>query len=286
MATIATQYERPGSLAAAINLLDRPGAVVLAGGQTLLRQLKGLAVPPSLLVDISKIAELRQIAVIGEWLHIGAAATLSEIAAHEAVSAFPVLAEAIASTANLAVRNKGTLVGNLVTANASGELPVAVTTCDAILTLTRNGGQRDVAAADFFLGPNRSAVEAGEIIAAIRLPVPPPGSGSGFSEISVRSGIPPLVCAGTVIDVDEAGFIVHARVVVGGVTGRPAICVGAQEALIGAPLAGAAKKISVAGLSPSPELRYSNYALDVLPTVIARALSKAAAQIPTDSKEA
>jgi CO/xanthine dehydrogenase FAD-binding subunit len=280
MTATAFEYERPDSAARAMELLAAPGAMVLAGGQSLIPLLNRRLVTPKRLVDISRIAELRKIELDDEMLRIGAAVRLAAIEKSPALVHFPLLAEAIASTGSPAIRNRATLIGNLVRANAMSELTVACVALNAGVVIGRQGTTRVMPASEFFLNHHSSAVGGGEIV--LRLDIPRPKAsqaGSAFCEIAARAGAPPLVCVAVQLEADAKGFITAARVVAGGIAGKPVPCANTEAALIGQPAAGAATHIASETLTPSPELPHASYALDVLPVVIERALTRAAGAI-------
>jgi CO/xanthine dehydrogenase FAD-binding subunit len=280
MPAAAFDYERPDSLERAIALLAVPGAVPLAGGQSLIPLLNSRSTTPRCIVDISRIAELRQIEMDGAVLRVGAAVRLAEIEKNALVADFPLLAEAIASTASPAIRNRATLVGNLVRASPQSELPVAVVALDATLVIEGKGMARRIAAADFFLGPHCPAIGDGEIVVRVEFPrrASMPSAGA-FCEICPRAGAPPLICVAIRLELDD-GVIAAASVVAGGITGRPSRCTNTEAALLGHTAATATGGTATEDLVPLPDLPSANYALEVLPIVIERAVTRAVSALP------
>ena len=131
MIAIDFDYARPMQLDEALMLLSRDGAIPLAGGQSLVPALSTAAalaaeVKPTLLVDISRLAELRRLEIVNRRLVLGAAVTLAAVAAAQATRSVSLLSDVVLTVASTAVRNRGTLVGNLVSASPNREMPVVM----------------------------------------------------------------------------------------------------------------------------------------------------------------
>lgn len=285
MTSLAFDYERPETVETAIALLAVPGSIVLAGGQSLVPLLNRRLLRPTRVIDISRIQKLRTIELDAGTLMIGAASRLADIQKDEALAYFPLLAEAIASTANPSIRNRATLVGNLVRANAMSELTVVCVALGATLIIGSQSGTRPVAVADFLLGHHSSAIDAGEIVLRLDIPRPGGASGAAFSEISSRASSTPLVCVAASLESDPGGTITSARIVAGGVHGKPLRCPNSEAALLGRKAADAAQQAFAEQFAPSPELVNAQYAVDVLPVVIGRAVTRALAQINVSSAQ-
>lgn len=282
MTPAAFDYARPDTVGDALALLARDGAVALAGGQSLVPLLADRSLTPSLVVDLGRIAALRGIERLPLGLRVGAVVRLAEIAASPLAAGLPLLTEAIASVATPAIRNRGTLAGNLVRASPNGELPVAAVALDARLVLERPGGERTVAARDFFLGPHRVAAAGGELVVAVLFPSDATSqTGSAFVEVAARRGAPPLACVAARLDADGCGLITRARLVAGGITGVPERLEAAEAALVGARAGDAPDRIAagVASSPPSPDLPDAPYAAEVLPVLLRRAVAIAASRL-------
>jgi carbon-monoxide dehydrogenase medium subunit len=275
MTALAFDYQRPNSVDDALSLIAAPGSVVLAGGQSLVPLLNSRVVTPKLLVDITRIADLRRLEFEGDVLRIGAVARLAGIEKHPALAHFPLLAEAIASTASPAIRNRATLIGNLVRASAMSELTVVCVALGAKLVIGQKGGTRTTAVSDFLVGHHASAVRADEIVLHLEIPRPTGPSGTAFAEIAARAGATPLVCVAACIEADAEGIVSKARIVAGGIAGRPVHCAKSETALTGQPSAGAAQRLVAEDIVPAAELPYATYALEVLPVVMDRAVTRA-----------
>src|SRR5262245_30593812 len=279
MVTVAFDYERPASVDDALSLLAVPGSIVLAGGQSLVPLLNSRVVTPSRLVDITRIAELRKIALDGAVLRIGAAVRLAAIEKDAALAHFPLLAEAIASTASQAIRNRATVIGNLVRANAMSELAVVCVALGARLVIGRKGATRSISVADFLVGHHACAIGADEIVLHLEIPRPVGASGTAFAEITARAGATPLVCVAAAIEVDTKGIVSKPRIIAGGIAGRPVHCAKSEASLTGWPSADAARRLVTEDITPAAELPHAAYALEVLPVVMGRAVARAAQAI-------
>jgi carbon-monoxide dehydrogenase medium subunit len=174
-------YVRPATLDEAVAALASGGedAKVIAGGQSLLPLLRLRLAYPELLVDIGGIIELRGITDAGGELLIGARTTHHQLA-HDPLIAehCGLLAEAAGTVADPAVRHRGTLGGSLAHADPAGDLPAVILALDATLVARGPGGEREIAAADFFTDYLTTTLLPGEILTGIR--VPKLGAGWGF----------------------------------------------------------------------------------------------------------
>ena len=178
------EYVRPGSLEDALAALAEPEAKALAGGQSLVSVLKLRLVRPRLLVDIGGLA-LRGVEELGGELHIGALTVWRELENARALQrpALAALADCAAGVGDLQVRNLGTVGGNLAHADPASDLPAVLLALDASVVLRSAGGERAVAAHDFFLGPFLTALSPGELLTEIVVPLPPAGAGSAYESV-------------------------------------------------------------------------------------------------------
>ena len=279
MTSLPFDYERPDSLKQALSLIAEPGSVVLAGGQSLVPLLNRRVVTPKRIVDITRIPDLKKIELGDDVMRIGAIVRLADIEKHAALAHFPLLAEAIASTASPAIRNRATLIGNLVRASAMSELAVACVALGARLVIGEKSGTRSSAVIDFLVGHHSSGVREGEMVLYAEIPRPKGPTGAAFSEIASRAGAPPLICVASYLEADAEGVIVKARIVAGGIAGKPTRCAKSEAALIGQALADVAGCLVAEDITFAPELPHAAYALEVLPVVMSRAVARAAENI-------
>jgi carbon-monoxide dehydrogenase medium subunit len=177
-------YARPRSLAEAIELLAADdGARALAGGQTLINVMKARAGSPDALVDLNDLEELKRIELGADGtLELGAMATYSAIMASSEARARPIIGEVCAQIADVQVRNRGTIGGNVCTNDPTNHLPPLLAALGAEFTIAGAGGERTVSAEEFFLGVYFTAVGPGEVLMSIRVPA---GRSDGFAAVTL-----------------------------------------------------------------------------------------------------
>ena len=160
------EYAKPGSVAEALELLaSNDGARALAGGQTLINVMKARAASPDMLVDLNGLEELRGIELAGDGtLTIGAMTTYSELMGSAEAKARPILGEVCATIADVQVRNRGTIGGNVCSNDPTNHLPPLMVAVGARMTIAAAGGEREVPAEEFFLGVYLTAVGLGELL--------------------------------------------------------------------------------------------------------------------------
>jgi aerobic carbon-monoxide dehydrogenase medium subunit len=164
-------YARAKSLAEAFELIERPGAKVLAGGQSLIPTLNMRLAHPELLVDITALGDLRGIELKPSGLRIGALATHAQIEKSELVAKHvPLLAQAVKHVAHPAIRNRGTIGGSLALADPAAEYPAVALALNATIVLAHRRGERRVSAGHFFKGLFETDIRAGELVAAVEFP--------------------------------------------------------------------------------------------------------------------
>ena len=169
-------YARPASLAEALELLAaNEGARILAGGQTLVNVMKARAASPEAVVDLAALEDLRGIELgIDGSLDIGAMTTISDLVESPEARARPIIGEVAAQIADVQVRNRGTIGGNICANDPTNHLPPLLVALDATMTIASAGGERTVGADDFFLGVYMTAAGPGEILDQRAHPSGPP----------------------------------------------------------------------------------------------------------------
>ena len=179
-------YYRAGSLAEASQLLQQhPGAKLLAGGHSLIPLLKLRLATPAALIDIGRLDELKGIRVAGGRVRIGALTTHAELAASsELAERCPALAEAAGMIGDPAVRNRGTIGGNVAHADPASDLPTVLCALDATIAVTVDDSERSIPAADFFEGMMETALGEHDILTAIEVPSAPAGQGQAYVKFS------------------------------------------------------------------------------------------------------
>jgi aerobic carbon-monoxide dehydrogenase medium subunit len=200
------EYACPTSISEAVALLaSHDGeAKLLAGGQSLVPMMAFRVATPSLLVDLRKLAELRQIRITQDGVVLGAMVRWRDLLEDERLkTAHPLLVAAVEHVAHYQIRNRGTVGGSIAHADPAAEMPGIVVTCEAQIAVMGKGGGRTIAAGDFFRGPLMTALEADEIITEIRLPAWPAKRRYGFQEFSRRRGDFAMAAAAVFYDEDN-----------------------------------------------------------------------------------
>ena len=195
-------YHRPRGLQEALDVLGslRDDAKVLAGGQSLVPLMSMRLSAPAHLVDVNHVPGLDTVEVDDDVVRVGALARHSQVEHHAAAyDAVPLLRQALRLVAHPTIRNRGTTVGSLVHADPAAEMPAVLCLLDGTVTLRDVDGSRDVAAADFFVGPMESALRPGELAVHATFRRPPVGSGSAFVEVSRRQGDYAMCGVGAVV---------------------------------------------------------------------------------------
>lgn len=229
-------YLAPDTLEDAIGALSEHGAEgkVLAGGQSLVPMMNMRLSRPAVLVDVTGIDELSGIRTNGA-IAIGATTRQCDVLTHEALEPFPVLGTALRNVGHTANRSRGTFGGSIAHADPAAELPAVVLALDAEMVVQGPGGERVVAADDFFVTYYTTDIGVEEVLTKVRVPVRPP-SAWGFAEVARRHGDFALAGAVVTATIDGAGSVEEARVVLFGVADRPVRAVAAEAALVGRPL--------------------------------------------------
>lgn len=276
---------QPGSLAEAAGLLEQHGeeARPLAGGTDLFVQLKTRRLRVPRLVDLRAIAGLAEITYRpGEGLEIGPLVTHARLASHPVVrEKFTALAEACASVGSPQVRNLGSIGGNLCNASPAADTAPALLALGAVLRLLGPRGEREVPLAAFFLGPGRTALSAGELVRAVWLPEPAPGTASTYLKLGRRQALE-IAVAGVALAARRAGDAWRdCRLALGAVAPTPLLAVRAAAELEGTDWSGQAlrnaARVAAQECSPISDQRASaEYRRDMVGVLTVRAASRLA----------
>ena len=203
-------YVRAGALDEVLGLLQEHGdtARLLMGGTDLFVRMRDGFIRPRVVVDVKYLPGMRDIGYDDRaGLTVGAAVTMNELARHPEVQAhYPLLAEAANSVASYQLRNRATLGGNLCNGSPAADTAPAVLVLGGRIALygpdpsasSGRGGEREVAAGEFFLGPGRTAMQPGEFMTAIRFPVPPAGAVGRYLKLG-RNRAGDLAIAGVAV---------------------------------------------------------------------------------------
>ena len=237
-------YARPSTVEEAVSLLtEHDGARALAGGQTLVNVMKQRAASPDVLVDLADLDELRAISVSGTTLEIGAMATLAAIMRSSEVDVSrPILAATAATVADVQVRNRGTLGGNICVNDPTNHFPPLLVALGASMTIRSAVGERVVTAEEFFVGVFETAVGEGDLLTRISVPAAGKGTGDGMAGVT-------LGAHGTYV-ANAAASVVDGtwRIALGCVDAVPHRAAAVESALVGADVDEAAVRSAVEGL--------------------------------------
>lgn len=223
---IRTQFDyvAPKSLDEAVAMLQTNGeARLLAGGHSLLGQLKTRQISPKLLVDLRQVPGLKDIGRRPgeEGLFIGAMTTCAELAAHPEVQAnYQALVEAANSIGDAQVRNRATLGGNLGTGDPAADLAATALALEATLYVVGPFGSRTIGAGEFFIGPFETALR-GEIITGIKFPPVPARRGSAYEKIKNPANGYPICGVAAAVTLTEQNSLAECRLAVTGVAAHP-----------------------------------------------------------------
>ena len=279
-------YYRARSLADAHALIAaHPGAKVLAGGHSLLPLLKLRLAAPLALVDIGRVPELRGIRRQGDRITIGALTTHAELAASADLRASAqALAEAAAAIGDPAVRNRGTIGGNVAHADPASDLPTVLVALNAQMIVSGPKGERSIAADDFFTGIMMTALDDTEILTSVQVPASVAGPGSADEKFSHPASRYAVVGAAALISVKD-GKCSAARVAIGGLLPNARRAAAVEGALAGKALSdeaisNAAGRVAAdLGSDVSGDLFASaEYRAAIAPVYLKRAIVAAAAR--------
>jgi CO/xanthine dehydrogenase FAD-binding subunit len=184
------EYVRPGTVEEAVALLGDPGYVSrpLAGGTDVLVYIRHEKPPFDRLVDISRVPELKVIERRNEEVVIGASVTYTEAAESSLLQEVAgVLAQACLTVGGPAIRNAGTLGGNVANAAACADSVPALVCLDAVAHLSSLAGTRALPVSDLIEGANRTGLRSGELLTHFTFPIPPAGVRHAFTKLGRRN---------------------------------------------------------------------------------------------------
>jgi aerobic carbon-monoxide dehydrogenase medium subunit len=234
MIPTAFEYRRAESLADALaQLHDSNGeAKLIAGGHTLIPLMKLRLSEPSMLIDVSRVAELHGIREEGEFIEIGGTTTHTEVESSGLLKGkVPILPSAAAEIGDPQVRNRGTIGGSLAHADPAADLPAVMLALDASMELRSAGGQRSVNAAGFFQDLFTVDLNGDEAIVSVRFA---PVRTAAYAKLHQRASHFALVGVAAALAIKD-GSIVSARVGLTGATTHAVRLPEVEEALAGKP---------------------------------------------------
>ena len=275
-------YHRPATLADAVNLLSTLGdeARPLAGGHSLVPMMKLRLASPEHLVDLHDIAGLRGIRRDGNTIVIGAMTTQHDLLASEEIAkSVPILHETALLIADPQVRYRGTIGGNVANGDPGNDMPALMMTLGASYRLEGNAGGRDVAASEFYQGAYFTALEPGELLTAVRIPMPAAGHGYAYEKLKRKVGDYATAAAAVVLTFD-GGTVKSCAIALTNVGETPLHAEAAARIVTGSTLDAATVKQAVAAAeaitAPASDNRGpAAYRTKMAGVMVARALARA-----------
>jgi carbon-monoxide dehydrogenase medium subunit len=277
------EYHRPKRLREALEILGgfKQKCRIVAGGTDLLpalRQGKMTLFEPAHVVDISSIPGLKVIAKKGEWIQIGAATPLTEVAQSPVIrESLPMLAEAAGQVGSLQIRNQGTLGGNLCNASPAADTAVSLLALNAKVYLKSMVRERIVSLDEFFVSPGKTILKPGEILTKIQVPVSRSTQSSCFVKLGRRNAFTLSVISVAAVIKTEDGTFQYVRMALGAVAPTPMRPKKAEEFLtgreVGESVIDQGARIAAEEVSPISDVRASaEYRKDMAHVLTKRAL--------------
>jgi carbon-monoxide dehydrogenase medium subunit len=242
--SVDVRYEAPETLQAAVALLAAATgpARILAGGTDVIVQLETDLIEPSLIVDIKKISELRQIAAENGGFRIGAAVPGMEIMGHAALcKAWPGVLDGVKLIGSIQVRGRASIGGNLCNGSPAADSVPPLIAAGAIARVVGSKGTREVPVEQIPTGPGKTSLGKDEIIVSFLLPSRPPHSGDAYQRFTPRTEMDiAVVGVGVNLTLDGSGTCTAARVALGAVAPTVLLSKECADALIGSKVDAAA----------------------------------------------
>jgi aerobic carbon-monoxide dehydrogenase medium subunit len=278
----AFAYHRPSSVKEAVGLLAQYGddGRALAGGHSIIPMMKLRLASPGHLVDLAGIASLKGVRADGVDIVIGAMTTQHELIASDLLSAkIPILRETSLQVADPQVRYLGTLGGNVANGDPGNDMPAVMICLNASYEVSGNGGDRRIAAREFYQGAYFTALEPGDVLTGIRIPVPPTGHGYGYEKLKRKIGDYATAAAAVVLTM-AGGKVGTCSIGLTNVAETPLWAEEAAKILIGSALDVATVKKAVAAAeaitAPASDARGpAAYRTKMAGVMVTRALARA-----------
>lgn len=235
MKPAAFAYAAPTTLRDALDLLTKHAdgdTRLLAGGQSLVPMMNFRLSQPDVVIDLRRVAELGHIVVDGDSVSIGAMVRMSEAEASDDVARVaPMMPLALRHVAHRSIRNSSTIGGSVAHADPAAELPAVMLALEAEILVTGPGGERAIAAGDFFVGPFTTSLSADELLTGVRITRRP--GGQSFVEFARTHGSFALVGVGVDLSL-SAGRVDRVAIALSGVGSTPVRARAAEQVLQGA----------------------------------------------------
>jgi aerobic carbon-monoxide dehydrogenase medium subunit len=278
-------YHRPATVADAVKLLSTLGddARPLAGGHSLVPMMKLRLATPEHLVDLHGIDGLKGIRREGDKVVIGAMTTQHELlASGEIAKSIPILHETALLIADPQVRYRGTVGGNVANGDPGNDMPALMMTLGASYRLEGPDGSREVAAADYYQGAYFTAIEPGELLTAVSIPLPATGHGYAYEKLKRKVGDYATAAAAVVLTM-AGGKVASCSIGLTNLHETPLLATDAAKMVIGTSLDAAILKKAAAAaaaiMSPAADARGPvEYRKHVGGVMVTRALQRAASR--------
>ena len=280
----AFAYHRPSSVKEAVGLLAQFGddGRAIAGGHSLIPMMKLRLATPAHLVDLAGIADLKGVRADGNDIVIGAMTTQHELIGSDLLATkIPILRETSLQIADPQVRYVGTLGGNVANGDPGNDMPAVMLCLNATYHVTGKGGERRIPAREFYQGAYFTAMEAGDVLTAVRIPVPPAGHGSAYEKLKRKIGDYATAAAAVILAV-SGGKVASCSIGLTNVAETPLWAEEAAKILTGSSLDAATVKRAVAAAeaitAPSSDARGpAAYRTKMAGVMLSRALARAKA---------
>lgn len=263
-------------------LVDDPGAMILAGGQSLVPAMNLRLASPSRLIDLKNVPDLADIKVADGMIAIGAMVRHRDLELNDVANeANPLIGKMMRYVAHVPIRNRGTVVGSICHADAAAEMPLLLVLTGGSVTAVGPEGTREIAANDFFQFHMTTSRAPNEMIVRANVPSLPPGAGCAFDEFARRQGDYAIAAAGAIVTLDQGGAVASVRVGACGVASRPVILEAVEQALAGQQptpenIASAAEHSASAVTLPDDMHATTAYRKHLLNRLVRRVLTEAA----------
>ncbi len=275
-------YRAPTSLSEALSLLgDNPDAKILAGGHSLIPMMRFRMASPSMLIDLKRVDGLSYIREDGDWLKIGAMTREAALDRSDVIQkSYPLLADTTRVIADPLVRNLATVGGNIAHADPANDHPATMLAYEAEVVATGPGGERTIPITDFFTDAFTTALEQGEILTEIRIPVAQNGSGGAYLKLERKVGDYATAAVAAQLSLDGSGKVASAGIGLTNVGLTPIKATAAEDAVKGKALdddaVREAAKLASEAAEPIEDHRGSeDYKRSLVRTLTYRALKKA-----------
>ena len=280
----AFTYHRPSSVQEAVGLLAKLGddGRAIAGGHSLIPMMKLRLATPGHLVDLAGLADLKGIRSDGNDIVIGAMTTQHDVVGSDLLAGkIPLLRETALLIADPQVRYMGTLGGNVANGDPGNDMPAVMLCLNATYHVTGKGGERRIPAREFYQGAYFTAMEGGDVLTAVRIPVPPAGHGAAYEKLKRKVGDFATAAAAVILTIG-GGKVSSCSIGLTNVAETPLWAEEAAKILTGSSLDAATVKRAIAAAeaitSPASDARGpAHYRTKMAGVMLMRALARAKA---------